>query len=120
MVAGRIPSEIGATEFVYLILYRLKNLTDEEKHQWFNSWHKIRNSLPPGIKIVTEATSAFGTEYTGFTVYEGPLDKFEELVGTLEDYSSGFVERSLTFIGTRGFSLPTAEFQKILDSRPVD
>lgn len=120
MVAGKIPSEIGATEFVYLILYRLKSLTDDEKHQWFKSWHKIRSNLPNGIKIVTEATSAFGTEYTGFAVYDGPLDKFEELVEMLEEHSSNFVEKSWTIIGTRGFSLPTAEFQKILESRPVD
>ena len=120
MVAGKIPSEIGSTEYVYLILYRLKTLTDEEKHQWFTSWHRIRDNLPDGIQIVTEATSAFGTEYTGFTVYDGPLDKFEELVEILEEHSSSFLEKSLTIIGTRGFSLPTAEFKKILEGRPVD
>ncbi len=120
MVAGKFPSEIGSIEYVYLILYRLKTLTDEEKHQWFKSWHKIRDNLPNGIKIVTEATSAFGTEFTGFTIYDGPLEKFEELVQILEEHTSGFLEKSLTIIGTRGFSLPTAEFQKILDSRPVD
>jgi hypothetical protein len=72
------------------------------------------------MKIVTEATSAFGTEYTGFTVYEGPLDKFKDLVDKIEEYSQGFVEKSLTIIGTKGLSLPTSEFQKILEGRPVD
>ncbi len=120
MASSRVPGEIGATEYIYLSLYRLKTLTNEEKHQWFKSWREIRNNLPKGIKIVTEATSAFGTEYTGFTVYEGPLDKFEELVSTLDEYTQGLIEKSLTIIGTRGFSLPTAEFQKIIDGRPVD
>ncbi len=120
MVAGKLPSEIGSTEYVYLTLYRLKTLTDEEKHEWFESWHKIRDNLPEGITIIAEATSAFGTEYTGFTVYDGPLEKFEELVDILEEHTSNFLEKSLTIIGTRGFSLPTADFQKIIDSRPVD
>jgi hypothetical protein len=120
MSTSRIPGEIGATEYIYLSLYRLKTLTDDEKHQWFKSWREIRNNLPDGIKIVTEATSAFGTEYTGFTVYEGPLDKFEELVEILEEYTHRLIEKSLTIIGTRGFTLPTAEFQKILEGRPVD
>ncbi|MBN2230575.1 MAG: hypothetical protein JW779_13385 [Candidatus Thorarchaeota archaeon] len=120
MVTGKIPGEIGATEYVYLTLYRLKTLSDDEKHQWFKSWQKIRHNLPNGIKIITEATSAFGTEFTGFTVYEGPLDRFEELEKILEDASFGFVERSQTIIGTRGFSLPVADFQKILEGRPVD
>jgi hypothetical protein len=120
MASSRVPGEIGATEYIFLSLYRLKTLTNEEKHQWFKSWREIRNALPEGIKIITEATSAFGTEYTGFTVYEGPLDKFDELVDALEKQTQGLIEKSLTIIGTRGFSLPTAEFQKILNGRPVD
>jgi hypothetical protein len=120
MSASRIPGEIGATEFVYLTLYRLKTLSDDEKHEWFKAWRDVRRALPDGIKIVTEASSAFGTEFTGFTVYEGPLDKFEALVEMLEEHSQGYVEKTLTIIGTRGFSLPTAEFQKIIEGRPVD
>jgi hypothetical protein len=120
MSASRIPGDIGATEFVYLILYRLKMLSDEEKHEWFKSWRDIRRRLPDGMKIVTEASSAFGTEFTGFTVYEGPMDKFEELIEILDEHSQEYVEKTLTIIGTRGFSLPTSEFQKILDGRPVD
>lgn len=120
MASSRIPGDIGNTEFVYLSLYRLRILEDEDKKKWFKSWREIRNHLPNGMKIVTEATSAFGTEYTGFTVYEGPLEKFKDLVDKIEEHSKGFVEKSLTIIGTKGLSLPTAEFQKILEERPVD
>ncbi|MFW9807705.1 MAG: hypothetical protein ACFFFK_13340 [Candidatus Thorarchaeota archaeon] len=120
MASSRIPSDIGSTEFVYLSLYRLRVLDDEDKKKWFKSWREIRNLLPEGMKIVTEATSAFGTEYTGFTVYEGPLEKFRELVDRIEEHSKGFVEKSLTIIGTKGLSLPIADFQKIIEGRPVD
>ena len=120
MVTSKIPSEIGTTEYVYLTLYRLKTLTAEEKHKWFGTWRKIKSHLPKGMKIITEASSAFGTEYTGFTVYEGPLETFEELMDILEEHTQEFLEKSLTIIGSTGFSLPTADFQKILDGRPVD
>ncbi len=120
MASSKIPGDIGSTEFVYLSLYRLRILDDEDKKKWFKSWREIRNHLPKGMKIVTEATSAFGTEFTGFTVYEGPLEKFKELVDMVDEYSEGFVEKSLTIIGTKGLSLPIAEFQKIIDGRPVD
>jgi hypothetical protein len=120
MASSRIPEDIGSTEFVYLTLYRLRIMDDENKKKWFKSWREIRSQLPKGMKIVTEATCAFGTEYTGFTIYEGPLEKFQELADKIEEYSEGFVEKSLTIIGTKGFSLPTAEFQKILEGRPVD
>ncbi|MFW9834738.1 MAG: hypothetical protein ACFFEK_12135 [Candidatus Thorarchaeota archaeon] len=120
MASSKIPEDIGVTEFVYLSLYRLRVLDDDDKKQWFKAWREIRNHLPDGMKIVSEATSAFGTEYTGFTVYEGPLEKFKQLVDMIEDHSRGFVEKSLTIIGTKGFSLPIADFQKIIDGRPVD
>ena len=106
MASSRIPGDIGTTEFVYLSLYRLRVLNDEEKKQWFKSWREIKSHLPKGMKIVTEATSAFGTEFTGFTVYEGPLERFQDLVDKIEEYSGTFVEKSLTIIGTKGFSLP--------------
>ena len=120
MARSRISGDIGSTDYVYLSLYRLHVMNDDDKKKWFKNWREIRESLPKGMKIVTEATSAFGTEYTGFTVYEGPLEKFQELVDKIEELSVGFVEKSLTIIGTKGFSLPTAEFEKILEGRPVD
>ena len=120
MAGSKIPGDIGSAAFVYLTLYRLRVLEDEEKKQWFKSWREVKSRLPEGMKIVTEATSAFGTEFTGFTVYEGPLEKFQELVDIIEEHSRGFVEKSLTIIGTKGLSLPIADFQKIIDGRPVD
>ena len=120
MASSRIPGDIGTTEFVYLTLYRLRTMSDDDKKKWFKKWNEIKTHLPKGMKVITEATSAFGTEYTGFTVYEGPLEKFDELSDKIEEHSKGFLEKSLTIIGTKGLALPIAEFQKIIDSRPVD
>jgi len=120
MASSRIPGDIGTTDLIYLTLYRLRTMSDDDKKEWFKAWNEIKTHLPQGMRVVTEATSAFGTEYTGFTVYEGPIDRFEELVERLEKYSQGFVEKSLTIIGTKGIALPTAEIQKIIDGRPID
>jgi hypothetical protein len=120
MASSRIPGDIGSADYVYLTLYRLRTMSDADKKEWFKAWNEIKTQLPEGMKVITEAASAFGTEFTGFTVYEGPLHKFEELVDKLEEYSQGYVEKSLTIIGTKDLALPIADIQKILDERPVD
>ena len=120
MAARRLPTEIGKTEFVYLVLYRLRTMSDEEKRFWFKRWAEIRKSIPPEIKVITEAGNAFGTEFTGFTVFEGPLDKFEVLYDILEEQASPLVERTKTIIGTKGMITPTSDFERILQSRPID
>ena len=120
MTPQKITPDRTGKEFYFLMLYRLRTLTAEEKREWFKSWGDIRRHLPEGIRLTTEATSAFGTEYTGFAVYEGPLEKYEELVEMLEEHSAGYVIKARTIIGTTGLSLPIAEIQKILEGRPVD
>jgi len=120
MGAGKIPEERGSPEFVYLSFYRLKTMSDDEKKDWFRRWAEIRGKLPQGIRIVTEAGHAFGTEYTGFTVYEGPIDKFEELMSILRRQTGDVVEKTRTIIGTKGLALPIDKFQKILEKRPID
>ncbi|UCE11148.1 MAG: hypothetical protein JSW61_04205 [Candidatus Thorarchaeota archaeon] len=95
-------------------------MTDEESRDWLKRWAEIRKSLPKGIKIVAEAGNAFGTEFTGFTIFEGPFAKFEELHSNLELYSSHLVEKTRTIIGTKGIGAPKSQLQKILRDRPID
>ncbi len=95
-------------------------MSDDEKHEWFKEWAIIRKRLPKGIKIVTEAGSAFGTEFTGFTVFEGPFEHYEHLVEILEEKSGLLFEKTRTIIGTKGLVDTPSEFQKILEQRPID
>lgn len=120
MVSSKIPKELGRTELVYLQLYRLRTMTDEEKLEWLKTWADIKKKLPAEIKVIVEAGNAFGTEFTGFAVYEGPFEKFQELAEMLEEMTAHVVEKSLTIIGTKGYALPIDKVQKILDTRPVD
>jgi hypothetical protein len=120
MAAEKPSSATGSQEFVYLTLYRLKTLTDEEKRDWFEQWAEIRNSLPEGIRIVTEAGNAFGTEFTGFTVFEGPFHAFGELMATLEQNAGALVEKTHTIIGTKGLFHPSYDIKRIVEKRPID
>lgn len=107
-------------EFVYLVMYRLRSMTDDEKKDWIKKWAVVLTKLPKGIKIITEAGNAFGTDFTGFTVFEGPLDKFEELIDLLEFQSKGYIDKTKTIIGTKGLFDQAGEALRILSKRPVD
>jgi hypothetical protein len=120
MSGSRLPHDFGESNLVFIVFYRLRTLTNEEKKQWFRDWADIRSHLPSGLKILTDGYGAFGTPYTGFTVYEGSLAKFDELADILEERTSQFIEKTRTIIGTKGYTLPTSEFQSILNTRPID
>ncbi len=120
MSSSRLPSELGKTEFVYLMLYRLRTMSDDEKRDWFKKWAQIRKTIPKEIRVITEAGNAFGTDFTGFTVFEGPLDKFEKLYDILDRETGPLVEKTRTIIGTKGAISPTSDFERILRSRPID
>ncbi len=120
MPGGRIPDGVGDIDLVYVVLYRLRTLTEEEKREWSAQWVDIKTHLPDGLRIVIEGYGAFGTEYTGFTVYEGPMEKFRSHIEVLDRRAAPYVEKTRTIIGTKGFNLPLAGISEVLDSRPVD
>ncbi|MCF2137037.1 MAG: hypothetical protein K9W43_07290 [Candidatus Thorarchaeota archaeon] len=116
----RVPDGAGSIELVYVLLYRLRTLSEEEKRTWFNEWAEIKANLPHGLNIIVEGFGAFGTSYTGFTVYEGTIEAFRKHFETLEQKSAHFVEKTETIIGTKGFNLPLTGIDEIMKHRPVD
>ncbi len=115
-----IPEQLTGLRLVYIVFYRLRTLTPDEKDTWFREWARIKKDLPKGLSIITEGFGAFGTSYTGFTIYEGPMESFRQHIETLERVSSHFVEKTETIIGTKGFNLPLDGMIDILEHRPVD
>lgn len=120
MAASPTVGEVSEHEFVYIVMYRLHSMTDEDKRDWIKKWAVARTKLPKGIKIITEAGNAFGTDFTGFTVFEGPFSKFEELVDLLEFQSEGYIDKTKTIIGTKGLFDAPSEIQRIVTKRPID
>ncbi|TFG11972.1 hypothetical protein EU537_10875 [Candidatus Thorarchaeota archaeon] len=107
-------------EFVYVIMYRLRAMSNDEKRDWLQKWASIRKQLPDDIRILTEAGNAFGTDFTGFTIFEGPFDKFQDLTDLLELHSGNLVEKTKTIIGTKGLVEPKSDLLDIIMHRPVD
>ncbi len=120
MIPTRISGELGSSEIVVILFYRLKPLTEEEKYQWYKEWAEIQSHLPHGIKMMTEAKNAFTSYYTGFAVYEGTMSKFEEMVTILEERTRHVIDETYVVIGTKGSPVPTVQLGTILQQRPVD
>ena len=120
MAARPIMGGKSKLDFVYIVYYRLRIMAPDENKEWIKKWARIRKKLPKGIKIVTEAGNAFGTDFTGFTVFEGPFGQFEKLMAVLELQSGTLVEKTKTIIGTKGLVTPSSELEKILKKRPID
>ncbi len=120
MTQGQSASEGRRPDFVYLVLYRIRTLTEDEKRQWMKEWTEIRRTLPEGMRIVMEAGNAFGTDFTGFTLYEGPIDKFTELCDLLDRRTGRLIEKTMTIIGTKGLMMPMSHVERIVEHRPVD
>ena len=120
MTTSGLSSDTGHTEFIYLILWKLRTLSSEEKKRWFGQWAKIQQRVPKGLRVLADTNVAFGTEYTGFTVFEGPLDLFEQFATIMDESSTHVVEKTRTIIGLKGPMVSISEIRKVLESRPID
>ena len=120
MTSSGVPSDTGHTEFIYLILWKLRTLSNEEKKLWFGQWAQIQQRVPKGLRVLADTNVAFGTEYTGFTVLEGPLDLFEQFATIMDNSSTHVVEKTRTIIGLKGPLVSISEIRKVLESRPID
>jgi hypothetical protein len=92
-------------------------------------YHQIQDILSSSILFFGNSehsavrkrnAAAFGTEYTGFTVLEGPLDLFEQFATIMDESSTHVVEKTRTIIGLKGPMVSISEIRKVLESRPID
>ncbi len=120
MLPTRISGEIGASDLICILFYRLKTLNDEERQQWYKEWAEINSRLPRGIKLIVECGNAFTTQYSGFAVYQGTITKFEKMLSMLETRTRHVLEDTYVVIGMKGRPIPTAELGTIMQQRPVD
>ena len=51
------------TATTFLVFYRFKAMTKEEKQKTENEWHQLKNSLPLEIELVGEYVHSWGTRY---------------------------------------------------------
>jgi hypothetical protein len=65
-----LPKKALMTATTFLVFYRFKAMSKEEKAKAESDWHQLRNSLPSGIELVGEYIHAWGTKYNGFLLFE--------------------------------------------------
>jgi len=58
------------TATTFLVFYRFKAMSKEEKQKAGSEWSQLKNSLPSGIEFVGEYFHEWGTEYNGFLLFE--------------------------------------------------
>jgi hypothetical protein len=120
MTSGGLSSDAGHTEFIYLILWKLRTLSDDEKKRWFGQWAEIQHRIPKGLRVLADTNLAFGTDFTGFTVVQGPLDLFEQFANIMDESSTHVIEKTRTIIGVKGPMVNISEIRRVLESRPID
>jgi hypothetical protein len=55
---------------IFLVFYKFRPLSSEEKDRDNNEWNKLKNTLLAGIELIGEYNHAWGTEYNGFLMFQ--------------------------------------------------
>ena len=83
------------TATTFLVFYRFKAMSKEQKEKAENEWGQLKNSLPSGIELVGEYIHAWGTEYNGFLLFES------ESSDSFKDSIRWYVEETNTIVARR-------------------
>jgi hypothetical protein len=90
------------TATTFLVFYRFKAMSKEEKQKAESEWDQLINSLPSGIELVGEYIHAWGTEYNGFLLFEAESsDSFFDWWSKFKDTIRGSVEETDTIVARR-------------------
>ena len=90
------------TATTFLVFYRFKAMSKEEKGKAESEWHQLRNSLPSGIEFVGEFVHAWGTKYNGFLLFEaGSSDSFFDWWSQFKNSIRWYVEETDTIVARR-------------------
>jgi hypothetical protein len=90
------------TATTFLVFYRFKAMSKEQKEKAENEWGQLKNSLPSGIELVGEYIHAWGTEYNGFLLFESESsDSFFDWWSKFKESIRWYVEETNTIVARR-------------------
>ena len=90
------------TATTFLVFYRFKAMSKEEKEKAEQEWHRLKNGLPSGIELAGEYIHAWGTEYNGFLLFEAESsDSFFDWWSKFKDNIRWYVEETNTIVARR-------------------
>ncbi|MEM3480856.1 MAG: hypothetical protein QW576_04130, partial [Candidatus Korarchaeum sp.] len=63
--------------YIYLVLYKLKELSREEEEKARMQWEDMMREWPPEVRLIGVYDHAWGTEYNGVMILESDsMDSF--------------------------------------------
>lgn len=86
----------------FLVFYKFRAMTHDEKEKSKNEWNQLKNTLPQGIELIGEYVHAWGTEYNGFLLFQAETsDSFFDWWSDFKDSIRWYVDKTHTIIARR-------------------
>ena len=86
----------------FLVFYKFRAMTYDEKEKSKNEWNQLKNTLPQGIELIGEYGHAWGTEYNGFLLFQAESsDSFFDWWSDFKDSIRWYVDKTHTIIARR-------------------
>ncbi|MCS7102903.1 MAG: hypothetical protein NZ992_03360 [Candidatus Korarchaeum sp.] len=88
--------------YIYLILYKLKELSREEEEKARMQWEDMMKEWPPEVRLIGVYDHAWGTEYNGVMILESDsMDSFTKFWKWFRDKVRWYVPETKTIIATK-------------------
>ncbi|MDR4512748.1 MAG: hypothetical protein MRJ93_13705 [Nitrososphaeraceae archaeon] len=86
----------------FLVFYKFRALTHDEKEKSRKEWNELKNTLPQGIELIGEYSHAWGTEYNGFLLFQAETsDSFFDWWSEYKDSIRWYVDKTHTIVARR-------------------
>jgi hypothetical protein len=86
----------------FLVFFKFRSMTLDEKEKSKNEWNELKNTLPQGIELIGEYGHAWGTEYNGFLLFQAETsDSFFDWWSNFKDSIRWYVDKTHTIIARR-------------------
>jgi hypothetical protein len=86
----------------FLVFYKFRARTSEEKKKSKDEWNQLKNTLPQGIELIGEYVHAWGTEYNGFLLFQAETsDSFFDWWSGFKASIRWYVDKTYTIIARR-------------------
>ncbi len=88
--------------YVYIVFYKLKEMSDEEEERARREWEEMMTDWPPEVRLLGVYDHAWGTSYNGFLMLEcDSMDAYVRFWRWFRDKVRWYVVETRTVIATK-------------------
>lgn len=88
--------------YIYIVLYKLKELSRDEEERARMQWEDLMREWPPEVRLIGVYDHAWGTEYNGVMILESDsMDSFTRFWKWFRDKVRWYVPETKTIIATK-------------------